>query len=431
MSAAVGPKLAADPGERIARVAVAEFRAVDAHLRRRLPSLTHEDRQDALQDAVRSLLADAEGVSARYADDRLRQLFWQRAEDRGRNVVAGRARRRIEGQLHDALAAPDRVDAAVADHEELAIALELIAALDERSRTWFRLSRIDGRSPREVRELTGWSEDQFAYAKRRAVEGLQQAGARLARGEWCSEQAARFEPYLLGACSAQDEAVVERHVRNCRACRRELNRRRRRLHGLGALLPSPLLLGGAVTGAGASAGAGVGAGVGATAGAGVGAGVGVGAGLGAGATGGGLLTAGAVKAGIAALCVSGAVAACTVAGVLPTPRLGPADPPVPRRHATRHERRRPADAPLKAARLLAPASHASVAPPEARRRPARHVRTSPAAPPATGRAAQRDAEREFDPLAGARETTHAAPAPLPAPRQTRSQHAAQQEFGGP
>jgi DNA-directed RNA polymerase specialized sigma24 family protein len=339
MGIANGP-LRTDPAEDVGRVAADRRSALLRVYRRRL---RHEDLEDCYSQATLELLTRARRApfeSAAHAANALELRFKSRIDDRLR-AIGGRSS--IEAALERSVA----VDGGPAQFEDASAAVErtVIARTEVR-----RLREVIGDLSRDQRLVLasqvcvqmdagefcaryGWSTEKYRKVAQRARGKLRALVGEYERGERCR----RLEPDVLalsaGVADGEALARARAHLANCTPCARMLADVERSAKSVAALLPLPAaaaagarfagLLGmarraGAVirhpfAEAGASGGAGV--------------------------AGGSLAGAGALKVGIAAVCVAGAAggyAACAHLGVLAGLGLSPPSTPIHRTHHQPH-----------------------------------------------------------------------------------------------
>lgn len=326
------PQLREDPAEQVARIATSRRALLLAIHRRRL---RREDLEDCYSQATLELLARAARdpfASREHVLNALEQKFRSRIEDR-RRAITGRSAIEsaiahavpVEGTHHDVADLEDRgatVERQVLVRSEMRRVREAMADLTRDQQLALAGQVLAGMGSAEFCQRYGWSSEKYRKVAQRARARLRVLMDEYDRGGRC----ARLEPDLLalasGTATAEALTRARTHVANCTACARMIGRREQSARRLTALAPAPgAWLAARLTGAWSSVRRAASAARHpfSTAGGSGGAGV----------AGGSLAGAGAVKVGIAALCVAGTVggyAACahlgvlaSLAGSLPTP----------------------------------------------------------------------------------------------------------------
>ena len=316
------PQLREDPAEQVARIATSRRAWLLAIHRRRL---RHEDLEDCYSQATLELLARAQRdpfSSREHVLNALEQKFRSRIEDR-RRAIGGRSAIEsaiahavpVEGPYSDLADLEDRgatVERQVFVRSEMRRVREAMSDLSRDQQLALAGQVLAGMDSAEFCQRYGWSAEKYRKVAQRA-----RARLRLLMDEYeCGGRCTRLEPDLValasGAATGEALTRARAHVANCTACARMVGGRERSVHGLAALTPIPAAwlaarLAGAwswlrrsastarhpFAGAGGSGGASV--------------------------AGGSLVGAGAVKVGIAAICVAGTLggyAACSHLGVL-------------------------------------------------------------------------------------------------------------------
>jgi DNA-directed RNA polymerase specialized sigma24 family protein len=331
-----GSDLAAvDPAEQVARVALDRRARLLRFYRRRL---RFEDLEDCYSQATLELVARARRspfVSEEHAANALELRFKSRIEDRrraveGRSAIESAIARAVPvdapgdggADLEDRAAAVERQVFARAD---VRVVRELAADLTRDQQLVLASQALVDMEPAEFCGRYGWSVEKYRKVAQRARGKLRALLDEYERGDRCR----RLEPDLLalsaGVADGAELARARAHVANCPGCARMLADLERGARSVAALLPPPAAAagGGLLAGAWAAMRRLVGFARHPLAEAGTPA-----AGAGAGVAGGSLVSAGALKVGIAAVCVVGAAgtyAACSHLGVLPV--LGLAQAP--------------------------------------------------------------------------------------------------------
>ena len=295
--------------------------------------LRREDLEDCFSQATLELLARAQRApfaSGEHVLHALEQKFRSRIDDR-RRAIGGRSAIEsaiaqavpVEGIHGDGAELEDRgatVERQVFVRSEMRRLREAMADLSRDQQLVLAGQVLAGMDSAEFCRRYGWSTEKYRKVAQRA-----RARLRVLMDEYeCGGRCARLEPDVLalasGTATGESLARARAHVENCTACARMVGRRERTARRLTALAPLPgawlrrrvVLACGAwrasarhpFARAGGAAGAGV--------------------------AGGSLAGAGAIKVGIAALCVAGTVggyAACAHLGVLAGPSGGIATPP--------------------------------------------------------------------------------------------------------
>ena len=316
------PQLREDPAEQVARIATSR-RAWLLRIHRR--RLRREDLEDCYSQATLELLARAQRdpfASREHVLNALEQKFRSRIEDR-RRAIGGRSAIEsaiahavpVEGPDNDLTDLEDRgatVERQVFVRSEMRRVREAMADLTRDQQLALAGQVLAGMGSAEFCQRYGWSAEKYRKVAQRA-----RARLRSLMDEYeCGARCTRLEPDLLalasGAATGEILTRARAHVANCTACALLVRGRERPAHRLAALAPIPAAwlaarLAGAWSGlrrsasaarhpfarAGGSGGAGV--------------------------AGGSLAGAGAVKVGIAAICVAGTLggyAACAHVGVL-------------------------------------------------------------------------------------------------------------------
>ncbi len=316
------PRAVEDPAEQVARIAAARRTWLLRIHRRRL---RHEDLEDCYSQATLELLARARRApfaSREHVLHALEQKFRSRIEDR-RRAIGGRsaiesaiaAAVPVEGPHRDGVELEDRgaaVERQVFARNEMQRVREAMADLTRDQQLVLASQVCVGMDAAEFCVRYGWSTEKYRKVAQRARARLRVLVEEYERGERC----ARLEPDLRalasGILEGESLARARLHLQNCTACARMVRRLDRRARPVVVLAPLPggwlaARVGGAWSSArrAATAVRHPFAGGGGPAGAGV--------------AGGSLAGAGAVKVGIAAICVAGTVggyAACAHLGVL-------------------------------------------------------------------------------------------------------------------
>ena len=323
-----------DPAEAVALIAAARRgRLLRVHRRR----LRWEDLEDCYSQATLELVARSRRtpfVSHQHILNSLEQKFLSRIEDR-RRAIGGRSAIEtaiaravpVDSPDHGASDLEDR--GAAVEHQviariELRRLREVIADLSRDQQLVLASQVYVDMGAGEFCARHGWSVEKYRKVAQRARGKLRGLVEEYERGERCR----RLEADLLAMCAgvAEDRALrrARAHVANCPTCARMVGDLDRAAHSVAALLPipAPVALGSgglAVKLAGVWAAARRAATI-------------VrhpltelGAGGGTGVAGGSLASVGALKVGIAAVCVAGAAgsyAVCAHLGVLPAIGIG-------------------------------------------------------------------------------------------------------------
>jgi DNA-directed RNA polymerase specialized sigma24 family protein len=334
-----------DPAEAVARVALAKR---DVLLRVHRRRLRREDLEDCYSQATLELVArarrDETFASPQHVSNALEQKFASRINDRHR-AISGRSA--TEAALAGAVSlnadeplagdVPDHsaeVADRVAAREELVRLREVASELTHDQRLVLFHQVALGMDSAEACRRLGWSSEKFRKVAQRARAKLRLLSDEYDTGQRCRRLEADLLAHASGVASASQAARARSHLSNCTPCARHFRELSRATEGIAALLPPPVAVGGALakilallgllrqlwpwagrapahSGAGALPGAGAvgAAGVGGTAGAGAAFGVG-----------GSALGVGALKVGLAAVCLAGAAggyAVCHQAGLIP------------------------------------------------------------------------------------------------------------------
>ena len=323
-----------DPAEEVARIAAARRgRLLRVHRRR----LRWEDLEDCYSQATLELVTRSRRtpfVSYQHILNSLEQKFLSRIEDR-RRAIGGRSAIEtaiaravpVDSPDHGASELEDRgagVEHQVIARIELQRLREVIADLSRDQQLVLASQVYVDMGAGEFCSRHGWSVEKYRKVAQRARGKLRALIEEYERGERCR----RLEPDLLAMCAgvAEDEALTRArvHVGNCPTCARMVGELDRAARSVAALLPipGPVVLGGGgvamklaavwtavrraativrhpLAETGMSSGPGV--------------------------AGGSLAGVGALKVGIAAVCVAGAAggyAVCARLGVLPAIGIG-------------------------------------------------------------------------------------------------------------
>jgi hypothetical protein len=320
-----------DPAERVALVAQAKRELLLSVNRAKLP---REELEDCFAQATLELVIRARRApfaSDLHAANALEQKFASRITDRvraisGRSPIAailrGAASLDVDGDEDSPVVVVDRtarVEQQALARQELRALRELAADLTDDQRLVLACQVSLGMECAEFCERYGWSAEKFRKVAQRARAKLRSLMDAHDQGERCRA----LEPALLAVASrvAQDDQAekVQAHLESCLGCARTLRDLRAAERGLAAVLPVPVAVkAGIVVKAGGlllglrrllpfgSPGSGSGTGAESAGGGAV--------------AGGSMLTAGAAKLGVTALCVAGAAgsyAVCSQVGVLP------------------------------------------------------------------------------------------------------------------
>ncbi len=343
-----------DPAEAVARIAAARRARLLRIYRRRL---RFEDLEDCYSQATLELVARSRRApfqSQQHLLNALEQKFLSRIEDKrraigGRSAIEAAIARAVPvdvpehgaGELEDRSAA---VESQVIARTELRRLREVIADLSRDQQLVLASQVCVDMGASEFCARYGWSVEKYRKVAQRARGKLRALVEEYERGERC----VRLESDLLAMCAgvAAEESLARAraHVANCQSCARMVGDLDRAARSVAALLPPP---------AAAAAGGGVAVKLTAVFGAVRRAAAMVrhplaetGGTSGAGVAGGSIAGVGALKVGIAAVCVAGAAgsyAVCARFGVLPS--VGPLRPAahlatnnhrLPLRHAQRH-----------------------------------------------------------------------------------------------
>jgi len=365
--------LGGDPAEAVARIALARRGRLLRVYRRRL---RWEDLEDCYSQATLELVARsrrAPFVSPEHLLNALEQKFLSRIEDRrraigGRSAIETAIARAVPvdapehgaGELEDRGAA---VENRVIARTELRRLREVIADLSRDQQLVLASQVCVDMEVGEFCARYGWSVEKYRKVAQRARAKLRVLVEEYERGERCR----RLEPDLLAMCAGVAEreslARARGHVANCPSCARMVGDLDRAARSVAALLPLPGAI--AVGGGVAVKLAGVCAALRRTASVVRHPLAETGAGGGAGLAGGSMAGVGALKVGLAAVCVAGAAgsyAVCARLGVLPG--VGLVHPPPA--HIATGRRRTPARISHRAARAAvttAPASSSVVTSP--------------------------------------------------------------------
>jgi DNA-directed RNA polymerase specialized sigma24 family protein len=323
-----------DPAEAVALIAAARRgRLLRVHRRR----LRWEDLEDCYSQATLELVTRSRRtpfVSHQHILNSLEQKFLSRIEDR-RRAIGGRSAIEtaiaravpVDSPDHGASELEDR--GAAVEHQviariELRRLREVIADLSRDQQLVLASQVYVDMGAGEFCARHGWSVEKYRKVAQRARGKLRVLVEEYERGERCR----RLEADLLAMCAgvAEDQALARAraHVAHCPTCARMVGDLDRAAHSVAALLPipGPVALGSGglavkLTGVWAAARRAVAI-------------VRhplteIGAGGGTGVAGGSLASVGALKVGIAAVCVAGAAgsyAVCAHLGVLPAIGIG-------------------------------------------------------------------------------------------------------------
>jgi hypothetical protein len=317
-----------DPAEAVAAVAAARRGRLLRIYRRRL---RWEDLEDCYSQATLELLARsrrAPFVSGEHILNALEQKFRSRIEDR-RRAIGGRSAIEtamaravpVDSPEHGTVELEDRsaaVEHQVIARTEVRRLREVMADLSRDQQLVLASQVYVDMQTNEFCARYGWSLEKYRKVGQRARGRLRVLIEEYERGERCR----RLEPDLLamsaGVASDHGLARARAHVANCPTCARMVGDLDRAARSVAALLPPPVL-------------AGIGGGVAAKL-----AGVWtalrragtvvrhplaeLGGSTGAGVAGGSMAGVGALKVGLAVVCVAGAAgsyAVCARLGVLP------------------------------------------------------------------------------------------------------------------
>ena len=340
-----GNAVGRDPADTVAQIAAdRRGRLLRIHRRR----LRWEDLEDCYSQATLELVARSRRspfASADHVMNALEQKFLSRIEDKrraisGRSAIESAIARAVPvdapeygaTELEDRAAAVEERVIAMAELRQLR---EVIGDLSRDQQLVLASQVCVDMSASEFCARYGWSAEKYRKVAQRARGKLRVLVEEYERGERCL----RLEPDILALSAgvADDQALARAraHLANCPTCARMAADIDRSARSVAALLPLPGVLAGGALAAKLSAAwaelrrfASLMRHPFAEAG---------------GAAGGSMATAGAIKVGIAAVCVAGAAgsyAVCSKLGVLPS--LGLGEP--------RHALAMPGGAPLHAGR---------------------------------------------------------------------------------
>jgi DNA-directed RNA polymerase specialized sigma24 family protein len=319
-------EISRDPAEAVAQIADARRdRMLRIHRRR----LRWQDLEDCYSQATLELVARSRRspfASAGHVENALEQKFLSRIEDKrraigGRSSIEAALARSVPvdapehggGDLEDRRAA---VEQQVIARTELRQVREVISELSRDQQLVLASQVCVDMGVSEFCARYGWSVEKYRKVAQRARTKLRVLVDEYERGERCQ----RLEPDLIamsaGVAEGRELARAKAHVANCRACARAAGDLDRKARSFAAVLPLPAAiagsvwskLGGILSGVRRSAAmlrhplAETGYG-------------------GVGAAGGSMASIGALKVGIAVVCVAGAAggyAVCTHLGV-PSP----------------------------------------------------------------------------------------------------------------
>ena len=323
-----------DPAEAVARIAAARRgRLLRVHRRR----LRWEDLEDCYSQATLELVARSRRtpfVSHQHILNSLEQKFLSRIEDRrraigGRSAIETAIARAVPVDSPDHAAGELEDRGAAVEHQviariELRRLREVIADLSRDQQLVLASQVYVDMGASEFCTRHGWSVEKYRKVAQRARGKLRVLIDEYERGERCR----RLEPDLLAMCAgvAQDQVLARArtHVANCPTCARMVGDLDRAARSVAALLPMP---GPVALGSGGLAVklTGVWAAVRRAATIARHPLAETGASSGTGVAGGSLASVGALKVGIAAVCVAGAAgsyAVCARLGVLPAIGIG-------------------------------------------------------------------------------------------------------------
>jgi DNA-directed RNA polymerase specialized sigma24 family protein len=337
-----------DPAEAVARIAHARRdRMLRIHRRR----LRWQDLEDCYSQATLELVARSRRspfASADHVENALEQKFLSRIEDK-RRAIGGRSSIEtalarsvpVDAPEHGGADLEDRraaVEQQVIARTELRRVRELIAELSRDQQLVLASQVCVDMGASEFCARYGWSVEKYRKVAQRARGKLRV----LVEEYECGERCERLEPDIVamsaGVAEGEGLARAKAHVANCRSCARAAGELNRAARSVEAVLPLPFAIAGSIwskLGAVVSAARRV-------------AGVvrhpltetGYG---GVGAAGGSVASLGALKVGIAVVCVAGAAggyAVCAHLGILSPPGFGPHPRQFVRAHAppSRHRR---------------------------------------------------------------------------------------------
>ena len=302
-----------DPAETVARIAAARRGRLLRIYRRRL---RWEDLEDCYSQATLELVARsrrAPFASHQHVVNALEQKFASRIEDR-RRAIGGRSGIEsaiaralpVDSPEHGAGDIEDRmagVEQQVLARTELRRLREVIADLSRDQQLVLASQVCVELSVAEFCARYGWSVEKYRKVAQRARGKLRVLVEEYERGERCRRLEADILAMSAGAADAASLARARTHLANCPTCSRIAGELDRAARSVAALLPAPVAVGGiwallrrilgvvrhpfAETGAGAA--------------------------------GGSVAGVGALKTGIAVVCVAGAAggyAVCSHLGVL-------------------------------------------------------------------------------------------------------------------
>ncbi len=316
----------ADPAEAVARIADARRDRLLRVYRRRL---RREDLEDCYSQATLELVARSRRspfASVAHLENALQQKFESRIDDRrraigGRSSIESAMARAVSvdspepgaGDLEDRRAA---VEQQVIARTELRRLREVIADLSRDQQLVLGNQVCVDMGASEFCSRYGWSVEKYRKVAQRARAKLRVLVDEYERGERCE----RLEPDILamtaGVAEGEPLARAKAHLSNCQSCARRAGDRDRAARSIAAVMPLPAALAGSALWNGLT---------------------GIWSGLrrvlaiarhplietsygGVGATSGSIAGLGALKVGIAVVCVAGAAggyAVCAHLGVVP------------------------------------------------------------------------------------------------------------------
>lgn len=307
----------------------AELVAAVAHARRPLLMRVHgrrlrfEDLEDCFSQATLELVARARRrpfESVQHVENALEQKFASRINDR-RRALGGRSA--IEAALAGAVSVESPGSAAgeladpsaevlnrLSSRAEVRRLREVAGELSADQRLVLACQVSLGMDCSEFCERFGWTSEKFRKVAQRARARLRSLVDEYEMGERCTRIHEDLLAISAGVASTEQLARAGGHLENCRDCARALNQLDRAARGVAAVLPAPIRIKAMLAGAVAAARRLFGPHHTASA-----------------SIAGG--TAGAVKLGAVAACVTGAAAVCVNLGL---PALAP-------RHAPRERPR--------------------------------------------------------------------------------------------
>ncbi|WP_272475718.1 RNA polymerase sigma factor [Baekduia alba] len=221
-------------------------------LARRCGWMEAADREAILHDAYAVLLEkqrdgalDLDGMNVHQVRAYLTQTALHKALGEGDRAHRKRSVALEEGGLDAPDGAAATADLLARDFESARLR-EIVAELPERQQVVIALRYYFDRTPDEVQSYLGVTERVYRREMERAMRTLGERFAQVREGSFCESRRSLILAYVSGIAGPNRMRDARRHLSSCTGCAHWALELRHAAHQAGALVPIPLVVGGAM-----------------------------------------------------------------------------------------------------------------------------------------------------------------------------------------